>query len=222
MKMILLFTLALLCVPALADGPSDPCNIPQPPGITYPYADMLTAGSTYACAPTLSAVTVRINSAGVVAWWYCPTDKPGRYAANWAATTHGWLAEHALQSDLLSVVTSLDPLVSLNALTKKNADKPLSDPSLTPVWCPFFQEMADATPGGWNHPEDNPPPPGTWLTSGRSSYETANNSLTKFAGLVSTGLACDCASPIHAGTSTYCTFAGASKPSIVAQCKKAP
>lgn len=210
MKLIVLILLALVCAPAFASD-TNPCNVSGKPN--YLYNDLINQSNLYRCAPTLSSVTVRVNSAGAVVWWYCPISET-RSVANWAAATHGWIAEHALQADLYAALAGPDPLASLNALARTNVDKPLADPTIASIWCPFVQEMADATPGGWYHP--------AMVTSGRVAYDSANNALSGFVGLINTGLACDCTSKIHVGASTYCTFAGAAKPSIVAQCKPSP
>lgn len=72
-------------------------------------------------------------------------------------------------------------------------------------------------------PPPTPPPPGAWVTSGLSTYNTANGALAGYVGSASAkGLPCDCTKPIKVGAMVYCTFAGAPGPHVVAACKQAP
>jgi hypothetical protein len=65
-----------------------------------------------------------------------------------------------------------------------------------------------------------PPPPPSWVTSGLSTYYSAAGALSGFAGIGTRGAACDCALPINAGATSYCTFQGAPGPHVVAACKQ--
>jgi hypothetical protein len=64
-----------------------------------------------------------------------------------------------------------------------------------------------------------PPVTTAWVTSGTSSYNTLNGALSSYAGVIAKGLVCDDTVVVRVGTVTYKHFAGASKPTIVAQCK---
>lgn len=58
-----------------------------------------------------------------------------------------------------------------------------------------------------------------WVTSGLSSYNSANGVLGSYAGSIRRGVACNDSIPaIRVGSSTYKNFAGATKPTLVAQC----
>ena len=72
---------------------------------------------------------------------------------------------------------------------------------------------------GWCGQQPVPPVTTAWVTSGTSSYNTLNGALSSYAGSIAKGLACDDSVVVRVGTITYKHFAGASKPTIVAQCK---
>jgi hypothetical protein len=75
----------------------------------------------------------------------------------------------------------------------------------------------------WCGPVPVPPTvTASWITSGTSSYNTANNALAGYAGSIQKGLACNDSIVIRVGTYTYKNFAGSAKPSLVAQCTKVP
>ena len=132
---------------ALAE-PGNPCNasLSAP---TSPYVDLASGAVAYPCAPSPigggSLPTLRSNTAGTVAWWYCPSDS-GQWHLNWAAVTAARLSASKLFGEAYAVVTADDPKAAFNAATAKNVQLPLDHPSLTPVWCPFVAEMISHTP----------------------------------------------------------------------------
>lgn len=73
-------------------------------------------------------------------------------------------------------------------------------------------------PAGW--PAPAPVPPGVWLTTGLTSYNTSATGLLSSAGLISKGRVCDCTVPLKVGVTTYCTFTGAANPMVRAACAK--
>jgi hypothetical protein len=144
-----LFVLFLVAVVDLAFAdPLNPCNAPAS-AVKAPYIDLSAAGAGYECAPTPlgngTMPTVRSNRAGTVAWWYCPS-RDGKWHVNWAAATAARMSAGTLFSEVYEVVTAKDPRAAFNAITAKNVKIPLSDPSLTPVWCPFVAEMNSGAP----------------------------------------------------------------------------
>ena len=132
---------------ALAD-PSNPCNVPTATA-TQTYMDIASTGGGFGCAPfpvgSGSMPTLRSNAAGSVAWWYCPAPG-GKWHLNWAAGTADSLSGKNLFDDAYKVITAPDPRAAFNAATARNVKLPMSDPKLTPVWCPFVGEMLSGAP----------------------------------------------------------------------------
>ena len=95
--------------------------------------------------------TLRSNAAGTVAWWYCPTES-GKWQLNWAAATAASLSASNTFAEIYNVVTATDPIAAFHAATSKNVKLPMSDPSLTPVWCPFIRDMASGAPPAVSKP----------------------------------------------------------------------
>jgi hypothetical protein len=154
MKRLSILVLLALTGLVRAD-PGNPCNLPET-SVKMPYIDMSTASAAYECAPKpLGAGTLpslRSNQAGTVAWWYCPIGV-GAWRLNWAAATADRLSAHTLFAELQEVVTAKDPKAAFNAITARNAKTPLSDPSLTAVWCPFAAEMVSGAPVAATKPQ---------------------------------------------------------------------
>lgn len=189
MSKLIAFALSMLC--SIAFAQTNVCNVPQPNTTVY-YQDLANTGGVFECMPAPGGpgvgFTVKTNTAGVMTYWYCLKDgkyKPQFGAASWARIASG----------------SLKP------------DTPMSDPSLTPVWCPFQAEMYAKKPA-------DPPAANALVTISVISYNTTATGLSSIAGTISKGLACDCTTSLKIGTVTYCTFAGAAKPSIRASCAK--
>ena len=145
-----LFLVALVDL-ASAD-PLNPCNAPAT-AVTAPYVDVSSAGTGYECAPSPlgngTLPTLRSNKAGTVAWWYCPS-RNGKWHVNWAAATAARMSAGTLLSEFYEVVSAKDPRAAFDSITAKNVKVPLSDPSLTPVWCPFASDMNSGTPAARN------------------------------------------------------------------------
>lgn len=204
------FALQLLA----AEAPAQMVNVctGAPVAASAPsYADYTLAKGT-ACVDA-TARTYRANSAGVVAWRYCKDPATGKYGVQWAAGAWAAAASApAMVLDLASAGLNMDE-ATLAALARKYINKPLADPMLLPIWCPYLAEMAAGVPAP-------PPPTPAWATVGGVAYTLAAGSLAGSAGMVKAGLACDCKTPFLLGASTYCTFAGAASVAVVARCKQ--
>ena len=210
----------LMLAPAAAQVPSNPCNVPEP-NVPAVYYDWQKITSSVRCAPSpVGAGTlpfIRANKAGMFVWMWCPNGNTwglSRVAATWT-----WLSNNNVVADGAAIAASSDPIGALNSALNKNVTLPLADPSLTPVWCPYEAEVWASKPADIVPPPP-PPVPGSWLTSGLSTYNSAAGRLGAYAGIGARGRACNCTAPIRVGTFTYCTFAGAATASIVAQCTK--
>ena len=139
----------LVCSAGLAAAdPSNPCG-GAASAAKQTYADVASTKSGFGCAPFPvgkgTTPTVRSNAAGTVAWWYCPADG-GQWRLDWAAATAESLSGKDLLDDAYKVIAAADSKAAFNAITAMNVKLPLSDPKLTPVWCPFVGEMLAGTP----------------------------------------------------------------------------
>ena len=94
-----------------------------------------------------------------------------------------------------------------------------------------FYNMCDV----WGHPSTDwrqrfnaampvvvVPPVATWKTAAPIAFNVSGTTLTGVAGTVAIGTACDCTKPTKIGATTYCTFAGAARPTVMAACKVTP
>jgi hypothetical protein len=131
-------------------APVDPCGFASTrAAIHLSYVDISAGAKAFQCAPfpigAGTAATLRSNEHGSVAWWYCPTDK-GEFHVNWAAATSETLSAAHFLEQAGEVLHAPNPSAAFAAATGKNVTLPLSDPRLTPIWCPFFDEMVRATP----------------------------------------------------------------------------
>jgi len=139
----------LVCFAGLAAAdPSNPCGAAAS-AAKQPYADVASTKSGFGCAPfpvgTGTVPTLRSNVAGTVAWWYCPAAG-GQWRLDWAVATADSLSDRDLLDDAYKVIAAADSRAAFNAITAMNVKLPLSDPKLTPVWCPFVGEMLAGTP----------------------------------------------------------------------------
>ena len=144
-----LCALVAACVAGLAAAdPGNPCNAPAS-SVRLPYADAASGAVGYHCAPSPigsgTLPTLRSNAAGTVAWWYCPSAS-GTWTVNGAAATAARLSARNALAEAYTVMNADDPKAAFRATVEKNINLPLSDPSLTPVWCPFVTEMFSGVP----------------------------------------------------------------------------
>jgi hypothetical protein len=176
-----------------------------------------SASSPYSCAPipgaSSTAPTIRVNRAGVTAWWYCKRPNGswrlqfGAAAADAASVPSG--------SELWAAATSPDPAASANALAARYATVPIESPALAAAWCPHWPAMVAGTPAAAAIPA-----PPAWLTASTLAYTIRNGALGGLAGTAPRGTACDCTAPAVIGSRTYCTFAGALNPQTMTVCTR--
>ena len=176
-------------------------DMAAPPGPPTP-ADL----PLYACAPgpngTGVGLTVRGNTAGAVAWWYCPDH--GSYGISFGAATWDKLAGAGLVEKLLKAANAPDAKEALDEFTRANISTPIGDPTLTPVWCPFWPAMWAGRPA--------PVPVPAWVvatpslgTAQRTYTVTSSGALLGDGKKAEAGTACDCtAQKLVRGASTYC------------------
>ncbi len=147
MKRLVAGLLACAAGMAAAD-PGNPCGAPAS-ATKIPYADLASSQTGFQCAPSPlgngTLPTFRSNAAGTVAWWYCPSSS-GHWRLNWGAATSASLSASHVLAELYTVMTAADPRAAFHAVVAKNVRLPLSDPSLTPVWCPFASQMVSGAP----------------------------------------------------------------------------
>ena len=144
-----LFVLLLACSAGIvAADPRNPCGAPAS-ATKVPYTDLAATKVGFQCAPSPvgngTLPTLRSNAAGTVAWWYCPSETGG-WQLNWGAATAASLSPSHVLAEVHAVVSAADSKAAFHASVAKNAKLPLSDPSLTPVWCPFVPEMISGAP----------------------------------------------------------------------------
>lgn len=142
----------LLCAPLLAHAVDSPCGGPA----SNTYVDFTVAPAS-TCAPWPkgegTVPTLRYNSAGATVWWYCPRpDGSWGYTLRAASTsllTPAYL--NALTLDLAQATRAVSPTLDLNTLTMARINRPLADPTLAPVWCPWWSQVAAGIPPSANN-----------------------------------------------------------------------
>jgi hypothetical protein len=224
---MLVSALALLAFPAVGQV-SNPCNVPEP-SIIKMYQDW-AANSKAQCAPAPIGVGtspfVRFNKAGMHGWVWCPMID-GTWSLAFGAATWDALKTIPLVSDAAEVAASADPVATLTAIASRNVNVPMSDPTLTPVWCPNVKDMYASRPA--DVVALPPPPPPTpvpaWVvaTNGTSPTRAAFavvNGVRSFSSkaTVAVGASCSTAVKLVEGRNTYLQVA----PGLVALCVLAP
>jgi hypothetical protein len=97
---------------------------------------------------------------------------------NWAAGTAASLSASYFLAEAYAVVTAVDPKAAFQAAVAKNVNLPLSDPSLTPVWCPFVPQMASGAPAAVVTASTSVVPksdPNVKADAGRQSRDSTDN-----------------------------------------------
>lgn len=214
MTRLLFVMLLLVPVMALADA-ANPCNVPAP-SVPAPYTDWQKGMSNVQCAPkpvgTGTLPYIRANQAGMMIWMWCPVPVAGgtSWALSRVAATWSWLSVNNVATDGAAIAASANPITALNSALNKNVTLPLSDPSLTPVWCPYESEVWASRPADIVPPP--PPPTVKYVSAGSGAiYSTSGGKLVRvLAGRVATpGAACNSlVPPIMVGASTYLPLAG--------------
>lgn len=238
MKRLLCFMLLVAMGSAYAQTPPDPaasspnanpCNVPDPKTIRL-YYDW-QSGQQASCAPgpvgkgTLP--TIRFNAAGIHGWAWCPTADGG-WSLMFAAATWETATRLQLISSAAAIARAADPVNALSAVANANINLPMSDPSLTPVWCPNIKEMYASKPA-----DVAPPPPpvvSAWsvvpaLSGSRPLFSVVNGALAatgqRVTALASPTTTCDCAAArLVVGSATYCAPVG--KAPLVTLCQIKP
>ena len=213
--LVALLALLLVALPLSVRAQAiNPCT-GQPASAPSVSMASYSASSPYSCAPipgaNSTAPTIRFNSAGATAWWYC--KKPdGSWRLQFGAAATG-AASVPSGAELWAVATAADPAASANALASRYASTPITDPALTAAWCPHWPQMVAGTPA-----TVVPPAAPVWRTASTLAYTINGASLGGLAGSAPRGAACNCAAKTVIGTRTYCTFAGAPNPQTVTVC----
>jgi hypothetical protein len=118
-------------------------------GVSPQRVDLFSSKSGFQCAPSpLGNGTwpkLRSNAAGTVAWWYCLSSS-GEWHVNFAAATAANLSASKIWDDIYTVITASDSVAAFHAAVAKRISTPMDDPSLKPVWQPFFAEMLAGAP----------------------------------------------------------------------------
>lgn len=111
--------------------------------------DLASSGNGFGCAPSPLGAgtfpTIRSNSAGSVAWWYCPSSGGG-WRINWAVATAEQMSVSNLMAQAHAVVTAADPKAAFAAAVARSVSLPIDAPALTAVWRPFAVEMVAGIP----------------------------------------------------------------------------
>lgn len=184
--------------------------------------------STAMCMPwastTSTAPVIHSNDAGVMGYNYCkvgPVWQPQKLAVTWAFLIGKNLAKNAK-----AALASNETITAFQQLVQAGVSTPLSDPSLTPVWCPWEDEIRKNRPAP-DPPPPPPPGPDVWkalgsnlytLTAGKLApvYVTVNGKLTQQKAIASQ--LCEGA-PFVSGTVTYMPLAGGPATQVTS-CKK--
>ena len=145
----LLLALLLFATAAFGAGgnPDNPCGVSDVAQVVN-YQDF-SGTSKASCAPspfgTGTVPSIRANKAGVVMWMYCPIAGGG-WTMQWVAGTWARVSGINYLKDTASIAAATDPLAALNTMLASRVKLPMHDPSLTPIWCPFANEMFHGAP----------------------------------------------------------------------------
>jgi hypothetical protein len=193
-------------------GTSGPTSLKE---MTKPYPECLPAP----LGPGVG-FTVRQNDSGVMTWHYCSDGFSYRYTFGVAT----WEALRVKGVGAVMLVAAQAGISATQTAATSMVDTSLSDPSLTPIWCPNFNEMVSKIPAPVPYVvatngkyATRPTYPYTPLTTpSGSSLGTMSNTSD---GSIAVSTSCDCVKGrVISGTgSTYCLV----KPTSVTLCKKA-
>ncbi len=202
--------------------PKNPCGVAASAPVAY-FNDTNAA----LCAPapfgTGTVPTVRVNKAGMMVWNYCPSST-GAWQAQWLAGTWATISGASYLADTAAIAAATDPLAQLNSILKTRVTTPIDDPTLTPVWCPFADEMYAGAPKPVSAPASAPAPAPTWVVAKngtsltRPSFAVVNG-VRSFSSktTIAVGAPCDLvAIKLVEGRNTY----GQVAPGLVAICSQ--
>lgn len=148
-KTFLFATLAVIATAQAAAQPYTPvCNVVNPKAVVL--IKDIQDSKAYACAPRPigdgTFPSISTNDKGTTLWWYCQDLKTKVWSAQIAAATTEYFTTFYTDPKPSAIFVSADPLNVLNSIIVKNATLPLTDPSLTPVWCPVLDKIYNGTP----------------------------------------------------------------------------
>lgn len=178
------------------------------------------------CAPGLLGGTGSFGdwvhqNGGVVAWNYCSDG----FAYTWqmAVVTDAVLANPVVYADWVSVETATDKVAAMDDFRRKYFAVPLTDASLTPIWCPSIKAIIAGLPAPVPYVV-MPSPTGTTQPVYQVSAALNGVRSTKATGLVSVKRAngaatsCNCKTRVVEGAQAYCGIG--STPLDVTACVK--
>lgn len=113
------------------------------------YIDLASTRANFDCSPAPigagTAPTIRTNTAGTVAWWYCATPN-GQWRVNWAVATSEQMSVRNMVAEIRAVLLADDRGAAFDAAVAKNVKVPVSAPALLAVWRPYIAEMNAGKP----------------------------------------------------------------------------
>lgn len=145
---------------------------------------------------------LRVSSAGVVPWVWCPSGTS--WALRWGALT--WEDAAPIAAGLPAALLAADKRKAIADLAFPHMGRDIADPALKTLWCPHWQAMRDSMPRAdvWvvANATASANPPGT-----RPTYRyTAPSTIAIDGGRVAQGAACNCSITRYVvGSSTYCS-----------------
>jgi hypothetical protein len=179
-------------------------------------SSVIEAAPTWVALPCIPDViggtgkgyNLRVSPAGVVPWLWCPNGTG--WALRWGALT--WEDAAPIAAGMPAALVAADKRKAISDLAYPHTGKDIALPELKALWCPHWAAMMASRPQS--------PIQTTWVTVGGSSYNTLNNALASYAGIVARNLPCNDTIPaIRIGTTVYKNFTGATRPTIVAACR---
>lgn len=178
---------------------------------------------TFAQVPTqpVTPAAAPCTAAAPYAPWVFGSNDAGWWAAQWHGCVGGGsdvtvrAVTHAAVVSVLDANTVVSAVAAVSSLWMAGD---FSVPPISDVWRPAMPAIMVA----------KPLPPGAWKVA-PYSVQTTRPAFYVLNGTrggqspntrASVGIACDCTAPIVEGGTTYCPFAGASAPPLVAVCSK--
>lgn len=156
--------------------------------------------------------TLRWNKYGLTGWNYCP-QPGGKWTTYFAAATWKELSGYNLVSDAAVISAAADPLTTMGQIIAQRVNLPMSDPSLTPVWCPYWEEMVASKPADTVITPPPGPKPPQWVTPATGSFTLYKLVGGKLSSVISgrkapANAACDCSvTSITVAGSAICPLA---------------
>lgn len=141
--------LAVLALPLIAQAQTvtpDACGA-LAKGVTI--AMTANPAMEFKCAPANLGGTGSIGqfahqNGGIVSWNYC-TDG---FSYHWqiGVMKDALLTDQTIYADWMAVEFADDKVAALNAFKQKHVTLPLTDPTMTPIWCPSIKAIMAGVP----------------------------------------------------------------------------